>query len=43
MFFSLLGLRPSLPLSIIGHAVVIAPFTFRTTLASLARPDPALL
>jgi putative spermidine/putrescine transport system permease protein len=43
MLFSLLGLRPSLPLLIIGHAVVIAPFTFRTTLASLAQLDWALL
>jgi putative spermidine/putrescine transport system permease protein len=43
MFFSLLGLRPSLPLLVIGHAVVIAPFVFRTTLASLGQLDPALL
>ena len=43
MFFSLLGFRPSLPLLVIGHAVVIAPFVFRTTLASLGQLDPALL
>jgi putative spermidine/putrescine transport system permease protein len=43
MFFSLLGLRPSLPLLVIGHAVVIAPFVFRTTLASLTQLDPSLL
>jgi putative spermidine/putrescine transport system permease protein len=43
MFFSLLGFRPSLPLLVIGHAVVIAPFVFRTTLASLTQLDPALL
>ena len=43
MFFSLLGFRPSLPLLVIGHAVVIAPFVFRTTLASLGQLDPSLL
>ena len=43
MFFSLLGFRASLPLLVIGHAVVIAPFVFRTTLASLSQVDPALL
>ena len=43
MFFSLLGFRTSLPLLVIGHAVVIAPFVFRTTLASLSQLDPALL
>jgi len=43
MMFSLLGLRPSLTLLVLGHAVVIVPFVFRTTLASLAQLDPALL
>jgi putative spermidine/putrescine transport system permease protein len=43
MFFSLLGFRPSLPVLVIGHAVVIAPFVFRTTLASLTQLDPSLL
>jgi putative spermidine/putrescine transport system permease protein len=43
MFFSLLGWRPSLSLLIIGHGIVIAPFVFRTTLASLTQLDPALL
>jgi putative spermidine/putrescine transport system permease protein len=43
MFFSLLGLRPSIPLLIIGHAVVVAPFVFRTTMASLSQLDPFLL
>jgi putative spermidine/putrescine transport system permease protein len=43
MFFSLLGFRPSLTLLVIGHAVVIAPFVFRTTLASLTQLDPSLL
>lgn len=43
MFFSVLGVRPSLNLLIAGHLVVIAPFIFRTTLASLTQLDPALL
>jgi putative spermidine/putrescine transport system permease protein len=43
MLFSLLGFRAWLPLLMIGHAVVIAPFVFRTTLASLSQVDPALL
>lgn len=43
MFFSLLGYRPSLLLLTIGHLVVIAPFIFRTTLASLTQLDPVLL
>lgn len=43
MFFSVLGIRPSLNLLIAGHLVVIAPFVFRTTLASLTQLDPALL
>lgn len=43
MFFSFLGLRPSLNLLIAGHLVVIAPFVFRTTLASLTQLDPVLL
>ncbi len=40
---SVLGIRPSLNLLIAGHLVVIAPFVFRTTLASLSQLDPALL
>lgn len=43
MFFSMLGLRPSLNHLIAGHMIVIAPFIFRTTLASLTQLDPALL
>lgn len=43
MFFSLLKFRPSLNLLIIGHFVVIAPFIFRTTLASLSQLEPSLL
>jgi putative spermidine/putrescine transport system permease protein len=43
MFFTLLGYRPSLLLLTIGHLVVIAPFVFRTTVASLTQLDPVLL
>lgn len=42
MYFSIAGFRPSLNLLIAGHIVVIAPFIFRTTLASLTQLDPAL-
>ena len=43
MFFALLGLRPSLTHLIGGHLVVIAPFIFRTTLATVVQLEPALL
>lgn len=43
MFFSILGFRPSINHLIAGHLVVIAPFIFRTTLASLSQFNPALL
>ena len=43
MFFALLGLRPSLTHLIGGHLVVIAPFVFRTTLATVTQLEPALL
>jgi putative spermidine/putrescine transport system permease protein len=43
MFFTLLGYRPSLWLLTIGHLVVIAPFIFRTTAASLTQLDGVLL
>jgi putative spermidine/putrescine transport system permease protein len=42
MFFALLGLRPSLTHLIGGHLVVIAPFIFRTTLATVLQLEPAL-
>ncbi len=42
MYFSLLGLRPSLVLMIIGHSIMIVPFVLRTTGASLLQLDPAL-
>lgn len=43
MFFTLLGYRPSLWLLTIGHLVVITPFVFRTTAATLGQLDPVLL
>lgn len=43
MLFSLLGMRPSILTLAIGHIVVCVPFVLRTTLASLAQLDPALL
>ena len=43
MFFTLLGYRPSLWLLTIGHLVVIVPFVFRTTVATLSQFDPVLL
>jgi putative spermidine/putrescine transport system permease protein len=43
MMFSMLGFRPSIVTLSIGHIVVCVPFVLRTTLASLAQLDPALL
>ncbi|MGE0717674.1 MAG: ABC transporter permease [Alphaproteobacteria bacterium] len=43
MYFTLIGLRPSLELIVLGHVVVIVPFVLRTTSASLSQLDPALL
>jgi putative spermidine/putrescine transport system permease protein len=43
MMFSILGFRPSTFTLAIGHIVVCVPFVLRTTLASLAQLDPALL
>jgi putative spermidine/putrescine transport system permease protein len=43
MYFSLLGIRPSLALIVIGHFVMIVPFVLRTTLASLTQLDPSLI
>lgn len=43
MYFTLLGFRPSLGLIMVGHLVVVAPFVFRTTSASMSQLDPALL
>jgi len=43
MYFTLLGFRPSLPLIMLGHLVVVAPLVLRTTSASMSQLDPALL
>jgi putative spermidine/putrescine transport system permease protein len=43
IFINKLGLRPSIPLLVLGHVVVCVPFVLRTTLASLSQLDPALL
>ena len=43
MFFSMLGFRPSLNHLVLGHLVVITPYIFRTTLASLTQQDVSLL
>lgn len=43
MYFTTLGLRPSLELLVIGHGVIIVPFVLRTVGASLTQLDPALL
>lgn len=43
MYFTFMGFRPSLPLIMIGHVVVVAPFVLRTTSASMSQLDPALL
>lgn len=43
MMFSLLGFRPSVMTLSIGHIVVCVPFVLRTTIASLAQLDPAML
>lgn len=43
MYFSLLGIRPSLTLIMVGHFVLIVPFVLRTTLASLTQLDPSLI
>lgn len=43
MYFTFIGLRPSLELIMLGHAVVIVPFILRTASASLTQLNPALL
>lgn len=42
IFIYRIGLRPNLPLLVLGHVIVCVPFVIRTTLASLAQLDPAL-
>ena len=43
MYVSLLGVELSLATLTVGHIVVCVPFVLRTTIASLAQLDPALL
>jgi len=43
VFFTTIGLRPSLALMTIGHAIMIVPFVLRTTGASLMQLDTGLL
>ena len=43
VFIYQLGLRPNIPLLVLGHVVVCVPFVLRTTLAALTQLDPALL
>jgi putative spermidine/putrescine transport system permease protein len=43
VFIYRLGLRPSIPLLVLGHVIVCVPFVLRTTLAALTQLDPALL
>jgi putative spermidine/putrescine transport system permease protein len=43
VFIYRLGLRPSIPLLILGHVIVCVPFVLRTTLAALTQLDHALL
>jgi putative spermidine/putrescine transport system permease protein len=43
IFFTLLGQRPTLAHLVAGHLVVITPYIFRTSVASLSQLNPALL
>ena len=43
LLFPLVGLPPSLGMLAIGHIVICVSFVIRTTLASLAQLDPALV
>jgi putative spermidine/putrescine transport system permease protein len=43
MYFTLVGLRPSTPVLIAGHVVMIVPFVLRTTIANLSQLNPVLL
>jgi putative spermidine/putrescine transport system permease protein len=43
MYFTLVGLRPSMQVLIAGHAVMIVPFVLRTTIANLSQLNPVLL
>jgi putative spermidine/putrescine transport system permease protein len=43
IFVYKLGLRPSIPVLVLGHVIVCVPFVLRTTIAALSQLDPALL
>ena len=43
IFVYQLGLRPNLPILVLGHVIVCVPFVLRTTLAAMSQLDPALL
>lgn len=43
MFFTLLGQRPTVAHLVAGHLVVITPYIFRTSVASLSQLNPVLL
>jgi len=43
IFINRLGLSPSIPILVLGHAIVCVPFVLRTTLASLSQLDASLL
>lgn len=43
LYFSLIGVPLSLTTLVLGHVAVCVPFVLRTTIASLAQLDPALL
>ncbi|HXW25948.1 MAG TPA: ABC transporter permease [Xanthobacteraceae bacterium] len=43
LYFSLIGVPLSLATLVLGHVAVCVPFVLRTTIASLAQLDPALL
>jgi putative spermidine/putrescine transport system permease protein len=43
VFIYRLGLRPDIPLLVLGHVIVCVPFVLRTTLAALTQLDPGLL
>ena len=43
LYFSLIGVELSLATLVLGHVAVCVPFVLRTTIASLAQLDPALL
>ncbi|HMV39307.1 ABC transporter permease [Plasticicumulans sp.] len=43
IFIHRLGLRPDLPLLVLGHVIVCTPFVLRTTIAALTQLEPSLL